>query len=196
MGAYPPPPHPPPPAPHQGQQAAIRIALLGPRGKSLAQDWMFGNRFDGQCAIGPTQYQLLQIPIASMVQDFLEPPTENLGLAGILSVHYFGKMYRIPVDGNIGKRIPLGDSKLAIEIAEYLPHAQPTQDGRFVNRDDLPDNPVLELRVHLPGEDTPRRQLAFAKLPLLNLDAVHGRDWLWILDARPRSTAWASTNAS
>jgi hypothetical protein len=30
------------------------------------------------------------------------------------------------------------------------------------------------LRVHLPGKDQPMRQIAFAKLPLLSLDGIHG----------------------
>ncbi len=34
---------------------------------------------------------------------------------------------------------------------------------------------MLELRIHLPGEREPIRQLAFAKAPLLNLDGVFGR---------------------
>ena len=42
-------------------------------------------------------------------------------------------------------------------------------------RSDKPRNPVLELRIHLPGEREPIRQLAFAKAPLLNLDGVFGR---------------------
>ena len=49
-------------------------------------------------------------------------------------------------------------------------------DGRkFIARSDRPRNPVLELRVHLPGASEAIRQLAFAKAPLLNLDGVAGR---------------------
>ena len=37
-------------------------------------------------------------------------------------------------------------------------------------------NPLLELKVYLPGKGEPTRQVAFAKLPLLNLDGVHGHE--------------------
>ena len=63
---------------------------------------------------------------------------------------------------------------IAIEIAEYLPDAHPDALGSFKSRSDDPKNPLLELRVHLPKESKPRRQIVLAKSPLTNLDAIYG----------------------
>jgi hypothetical protein len=64
---------------------------------------------------------------------------------------------------------------LEVEIAAYLPNAVPDRLGNFTTKGQQPKNPMLELRVHLPGEDQPLRQIAFAKDPLLNLDGVYPR---------------------
>ena len=111
-----------------------------------------------------------------MLDDFLQPPSDNLGQAGVLSMHYGGQMYRVSVDENNGKRVPVGESGIEVEIVEYLPNAKPTPTGGFVSRGETPKNPVLELKLHHPDKDETLRQVAFAKRPLLNLDAVHGRD--------------------
>ena len=87
-----------------------------------------------------------------MLQDFLQPPTDDLGTAGVLSMHFSGQMYRARIDEQKGQTIPLGDSGVSVEIVDYYADAKPMPDGRkFVARSDKPRNPVLELRVHLPG---------------------------------------------
>ncbi len=155
---------------------ALRLRLSDRTGQTIAEDWLTAAEYGGEVLIGPTRYVLLPITVESMLQDFLQPPTDTLGKAGVLSMHYGGQMYRASIDEKQGQSVPLGESGVSVEIVDYYPDARPMPDGRkFVARSDKPRNPVLELRVHLPGISEPIRQLAFAKAPLLNLDGVFGR---------------------
>ncbi len=155
---------------------ALQLKLLSHQGYTAGEDWLAASLFGGEVVIGPTMYVLLPISIETMVDDFLHPPTENLGEAGVVSVHHAGKLYRFGVDQECEKRIPLGDTGIEVEIVNYLPDARPSRDGTFVSYSSRPKNPVLELKVYLPDQDQPMRQLAFAKRPLLNLDAAYGRE--------------------
>ncbi len=157
------------------QGPALRLRLSGASGGTVAEDWLAGTVFGGQAVIGPTMYELLPITEQSMLQDFLQPPTEGLGQAGVLSMHCGGQMVRVPIDENVGEKVPVGDDGIEVEIVEYLPDARPTMSGGFASRGGVPKNPLLELRIHEPDRDEPLRQVAFAKRPLLNLDAVNGR---------------------
>jgi hypothetical protein len=158
------------------QGPALRLALSDRLGQTVAEDWLTASTYGGEVLVGPTRYALLPLPVESMLQDFLQPPADDLGTAGVLSMHFNGQMCRARIDDQQGQTVPLGDSGASVEIVDYYPDAKPMPDGRkFVARSDKPRNPVLELRVHLPGEKEPIRQLAFAKAPLLNLDGVFGR---------------------
>ena len=88
--------------------------------------------------------------------------------------HHEDRMQRVSVEEHLGKTVSLGDSGIVVEISEYLPDAKPSVGGNFLSRSQQPKNPLLELKLQMPGEDQPRRQIAFAKLPMLTLDAVHG----------------------
>jgi hypothetical protein len=110
-----------------------------------------------------------------MVEDFLAPPADEPGEKGRLTIYYANVVERVAVDQSMGQRIPLGTAGLEVEIAAYLPNAVPDRLGNFTTKGEQPKNPMLELRVHLPGEDQPLRQIAFAKDPLLNLDGVYPR---------------------
>ena len=111
-----------------------------------------------------------------MLEDFVSPPAADTkkNPDGILSLHYGGRMYRIPVRENVGKKVPVGKSDLRVEIVSYLPDARPDAAAHFKSISQQPKNPMLELKVHVPGKDKPTRQIAFAKNPLLNLDGMHG----------------------
>ena len=147
-----------------GTSPAIQLQLCGPTGQPLAEEWLTGNLFGGDVILSSTRYELLPIAVESMLQDFLQPPTEDLGKAGILSVHCDGKMQRLRVDEQLGKRVPVGDSGTEVEIVEYLPNAKPTSAGSFRTAGEAAKNPLLELKVYLPGKDEPTRQVAFARL--------------------------------
>jgi hypothetical protein len=93
-----------------------------------------------------------------------------------LTACYQDAVQQIPVKGNTGQTVAIGNSGASVEIVEYLPNARPEKMGRFVTKGDEPKNPMLELRVHLPDEKAPIRQVAFAKDALLNLDGVYARE--------------------
>ena len=85
-----------------GTWPAIQLQLCGPTGQPLAEEWLTGNLFGGDVILSSTRYELLPIPVESMLQDFLEPPVEDLGKAGVLSVHCDGKMQRLRWTSNWG----------------------------------------------------------------------------------------------
>jgi cytochrome c-type biogenesis protein CcsB len=153
---------------------AIRFTLLGPGGNPVQEEWVAAGLFGGETALGPIRVSLQPVSVASMLDDFLKPPAEDPGKAGLLSIHHKDKMWRVPVEENLGKKVPAGDSGAEVEIVRYMPDATPAAGGKFESRGEEPKNPVLELRVFLPDKKEPIRQLAFAKHPLLNLDGVHG----------------------
>jgi len=154
---------------------ALRLSLVGPDGQSASEEWLAVDQLAAPVMVGAAKVELLRAPVDSMQEDFLKPPTrDGMDPSGVLSVHYQGHMVRIPVSENVGKKVPVGDSHVAVEIAEYLPAAKPSSSGKFVSEGKEPKNPLLDLRVHLPGKDQPLRQIAFARIPLLNLDGIHG----------------------
>jgi hypothetical protein len=153
---------------------ALELALSESGGKAAGEEWLTAGAFGGEAVVGSAAFALYPIPVPTMVEDFLDPPAD-LGAAGVLSVHFEGRMQHVLVDASIGKTIPLDQSGTELELVEYLPNAHPTPDGRFESRGPKAENPVLELRVRLAGEAEPIRQVAFANRPLLNLDAVYGR---------------------
>lgn len=128
----------------------------------------------GPLGFGPARFEIYRSPVPTMVEDFLRPPRGDGDSAGVLSMHYQGQMTRVPVGPNIGRKLPVGDQGVAVEIVEYLPNARLVGTAKFASEDKRPDNPLLELRVHVPGQEKPMRQLAFARRPFLTLDAVHG----------------------
>jgi hypothetical protein len=154
---------------------ALKLDLTGPDGKSLAQGWLPTDQFRTTLSAGPISCRLLRAPVASMVEDFRRPPADEAAKDGILSMYYADKVYRIPVHEKVGQKVPVGDSGIEVEIVEYLPNARPGRNARFVSEGDEPKNPLVELLVHIPGEEEPVRELAFAPMPFLSLDGVHER---------------------
>ena len=153
---------------------ALELRLCGPGGGWVDEDWLAASLFGGEAVIGPTMYQLWPLPVATMVEDFLHPPSEPGKTLGTLSMHHEGQMYRVPVDGNVGQRVSLGDTGVEVELVDCFLDAKPKQEGGFFSRSTQPRNPMLELKIYFPDRAEPVRQIAFAKSPLLNLDGVHG----------------------
>lgn len=158
----------------ESTDAALRFALVSPDGQMVQEQWLVAGTYGAQTRVGPVRFDLQQVSTATFAQDFLEPPDLKAAPDGVLSIHSQGMMQRVSVRENLNKKILLADGQTAVEIVEYLPDAQPGEDGRFVGRSKDPLNPLLELRVHLPDRPAPQRQIAFALLPLLNLDSIHG----------------------
>ena len=109
---------------------------------------------------GPPRLEILQARAIPMRDDFLNPPSfekkegaeeKDENAKGILSVHYEGKMRRIPVAENLGKKIPLDDGKAELEFVAYYPNAKLTGTAQFTSDGDEPKKPLVELLIHLPG---------------------------------------------
>jgi len=154
---------------------AVQFTASGPAGVRVAEGWLADQQFGDAFLVGPIRLQLQQAASERMVEDFLAPPADDLGEQGRLTMYYADIVERVAVDRSVGQKISLGMSGVAVEIADYLPNAVPDRLGQFTTKGEQPKNPMLELRVHLPGEDQPLRQIAFAKDPLLNLDGVYPR---------------------
>jgi hypothetical protein len=165
-----------------GGGPAVKLALSGPDGKPVVQSWLPTDQLSTTISVGPVRFQLHEVSADSMLEDFRRPPGGTSerpdrwqGKDGVLSMHYEGKMYRVPVHQKVGQKIPLGETGVLVEIVKYLPNARVGPKVQFTSEGDEPNNPLLDLLVYLPGEDKPLRQLAFAKAPFLTLDGVHGR---------------------
>jgi hypothetical protein len=154
---------------------AVRFKVSDSTGRQVAESWRVDQQFGEPGVIGPLRMQLERAVNDRMLSDFQHPPQDEHGERGLLLAYFGIEAARIPVEDNVGRTVPLGDSDVAIEIVDYLPNARPDRMGTFASADDRPLNPMLELRVMLPGEEQPLRQVAFAKDPLLNLDGVYGR---------------------
>ncbi|MFH1265471.1 MAG: hypothetical protein ABIK89_07055, partial [Planctomycetota bacterium] len=153
---------------------ALRFALLGVKGTQVADQWLPARKFAGSAAVGPAKFIFHEVPTQSMLQDLLQPPSDELGDKGLLSVYYKDQVKRLSVDENVGKRVSIADDRTEVEIAKYLANATADGSGKFDSAGDRPRNPLLELQIHLPDAKEPLRQIAFAKTPFLNLDGIHG----------------------
>ncbi len=155
---------------------AVQMALTTTDGTPMVQQWFAADPFADEVFLGPVRLTFQRVSAPSMLEDFVNPPNEDKKkkTAGILSLHYEGRMYRIPVQENVGKKVAVGKSDIRVEIVSYLPDARPDAAAHFATASQKPNNPLLELKVYLPGKGQPLRQIAFAKNPLLNLDGIHG----------------------
>ena len=155
---------------------AIQVALTSSDGTPMVQQWFVADPLADEVFLGPLRLAFLRAAAASMLEDFVNPPTadKKKNPDGILSLHHEGRMYRIPVRENVGKKVAVGKSDIRVEISSYLPDARPDAAAHFTTASQKPNNPMLELKVYLPSKDKPLRQIAFAKNPLLSLDGIHG----------------------
>lgn len=149
----------------------VRFSIAGPHSGAI-EHFLSDQEFGDEILVGPVRLHLERAASDRMLEDFLNPPIED-GEKGTLAIFYKDHYERISVDGNVGRKIELGETGVSVEIVEYFANAKPDAHSRFTSRGDEPANPMVELRVHLP-EQPPWRQLAFAKSPLLNLNTVHG----------------------
>ncbi|MGO8753051.1 MAG: cytochrome c biogenesis protein ResB [Thermoguttaceae bacterium] len=153
---------------------ALEFGLAGKDGQTVHREWLAPDEIGDEQSVGPAQFRLLRATADSMADDFLHPPAADMDKEGVLSVHYEGRMYRVPVSANLGKKVPIGETKAFVEIVGYFPNGTPVGSGNFVSQGNEPRNPVVTLRVYLPGKSEPVRQVAFAAKPLLSFEGVHG----------------------
>ena len=154
----------------------VRFRVNGPDGKVVAEHYLADERFGEALLVGPIRVQLQRAVHDGVLADFLNPAPATPDGDGLLTAYYRDAVEHVAVKDNVGRKVPIGHSGASLEIVEYLPNARPDKMGSFTSKGDLPGNPMLELRVHLPNANEPLRQIAFAKDPLLNLDGVYARE--------------------
>lgn len=156
-------------------KAAMEFAVLSSDGQIMDRDWLSADMINGVRKLGPSDLSIFQTDGNYFVEDFNNPPEMEPDSDGVLSLYYNGQTRQVPVKENIGKKITLGDDGLAVKIAEYLPNSKPREGGKFISDGDQPENPMLDIQVYVPGKDEPKRQIAFARFPIFNLDVMHGK---------------------
>ncbi len=132
---------------------AVQLALASADGTPVVQQWFVADPFTDEVFLGPVKLAFQRASVASMLEDFSSPPSGGGATDGILSMHYDGRMYRIPVKDNVGKKVAVGKSDIRVEIASYLPDARPDAAAHFTTVSQQPNNPLLELKVYLPGKE-------------------------------------------
>lgn len=156
---------------------SVRVKITGPHDESANEHLLVDQDLGDEVPHGTVRIRLQRALSDRMLADFLHPPPVGEGgPQGLLVAYHEGRAIRVPVTGSVGKRVALDDRGTALEIVAYHPNARPDAQVRFRSLNQEPQNPLLELSVHLPGHKQPLRQLAFARNPLVSLDPVYGQD--------------------
>jgi len=150
---------------------AIQVAVSDRQGRALGERWCVPGLLRGPPAAGEPNLSIQQASVRSLRDDFLEPPPLKPGSRGILSAHYKDRVYRFPVDGNTGKRVPVGDSGLTVEILDYFANAMASNE-QFSSDGTEPRNPMLRLLVRAPGQEKPVAEIAYASEPFVNYELI------------------------
>ncbi len=150
---------------------AIQVAASDRQGRALGERWCVPGLLRGPPVAGEPNLSIQQASVQSLLDDFLAPPPLKPGSRGILSAHYKDRVYRFPVDGNTGKRVPVGDSGLTVEILDYFANAKSSNE-QFSSDGTEPKNPMLRLLVHAPDEKKPVPEIAYATEPLVNYESI------------------------
>jgi hypothetical protein len=153
----------------------VRFQIAGRDGGGRIEHFLADQDYGAEVLVGPLAIRLQRAISEAMLADFLNPPASRLGKKGELAIYYQDHVERVPVDQHVGHPIEIGDSGAKVELVQYLGNAKLDAAGQFqpVGQDER--NPLVELKVTLPEEDEPYRQVAFAKSPLLNFDGVYER---------------------
>ena len=151
----------------------LKFRLIGPGGKTVTEGLLADEQFGDAVSMGPIRIQLQRAINHRMEESFRSANVADTPRDGVVFAYYQDAAEQIPVAEQMGQKTPMGKTGAAIEVVEYLPNAHPDEQGRFVSKGEEPRNPMVELRVYLPGTSQPIRQIAFANDPLLNLDRVY-----------------------
>lgn len=154
----------------------VQFQVIGPQGKVVADHFLVDELFGDALLIGPVRMQLSRATSQAMLDDFLSPPDKSNAEHGLLLAYVGDAAVRIDVAGSMGQRVPIGDSGAAVKLAAYLPNARPDRMGNFSSKNDEAKNPMLEVWLDWPEKPEGRRQITFAREPLLNLDGVYGQE--------------------
>lgn len=157
------------PDPNGFPAAQVHLAGSTPAGAKVDQQlWLYADNPDGAIESffnGAIELTFWRSRQPSEMEEFLHPPkVADLPPAGQLAVVVAGVTFRIPVDGNIGKAIPLGGKGLTATITEYLPSAE-RRKGQLVKSSDEPKDPIL--KVKLAGPAGLQEHVVSARYPFL-----------------------------
>ncbi len=83
---------------------AMKFSLVGPDNAENADNsqnsehWLTATRFGGEVAVGSAKVVFRQAEADTMLDDFLNPPAhDGLDPQGLLTIHYQGRVTRVPV---------------------------------------------------------------------------------------------------
>jgi hypothetical protein len=150
---------------------AIQVAVSASQHPGSGAGWCVPVLFGRPPAAGELGLSVQQASVQSLRDDFLQPPPVKPGSRGVLSVHCKDRIYPIAVDGNTGKKLPLGDSGFSVEIVEYYANAKSSKE-QFSSEGTEPKNPMLRLRVHAPGQEQPISEIAYSNQPFVNYESI------------------------
>lgn len=148
---------------------------LEDNGESSVAHFLTDQDFGAEVFVGPIALRLQRATSDAMLADFVRPARNEVSGQGLLTMYYEDQKQQVAVDEHVGKTVKVGSSGIAVELVHYLPDAKLDRSGKFQPQSADPRNPLVELLVHMPEENKPFRQVAFAKSPLLNLDGVYDR---------------------
>ncbi len=84
-----------------------------------------------------------------------------------VTVEVHGEKAEIPVSGNIGRDVTIGNTGMVAHIALYFPHASVGSSKKIVNLSDRPANPYAEVLIRPQGTPLEKatRHRSFARFP-------------------------------
>ncbi len=132
--------------------------------------------YGAEALFGPIAIRLQRTTSDAMLADFLHPTDKDLGEKGVLTVYYKESVERVLVDQHLGQAVKIGDTGAKVELVQYLSNAKLDAAGRFQSVGNDVRNPLVELKIELPDDKQPFRQVSYAKSPLLNFDGVYERE--------------------
>jgi len=150
----------------------IRIRLTDAQKKRIDEQWIPANPFGAPPLKSGITVTLHRAAMATLLDDFLKPPKLKPDTRGVLSIHFQDRMVRVPVDGNLGKTISIGQTGAKVEIVKYYANAMLRGSGQFISVGDEPRNPLLQLKVYPPGEQEPISEIVYAINPFVNYAAL------------------------
>jgi hypothetical protein len=154
----------------------IRFKLEGSHVDACVENFLVDADYGGEVFVGPIAIRLQRTISEAMLADFLNPPDIDLGENGVLTIYHGNKVERLSVDDHVGQAVAIDDRGSKVELLQYLSNAKLDASGQFKSVGEDIRNPFVELKIQLPTDDEPYRQVAFAKSPLLNFDGVYERD--------------------
>lgn len=150
---------------------AIQVSVTNSQLGTEKQRWVVPVLFGNAPVPGEPSVSIYRADVSSLQEDFLAPRLLSSGSLGLLSAHCNGRVYSLAVDDCQGKKTPLGDTGIVVEIVEYYANAKSKQ-GQFVSHGTNPENPMLLLRVQIPDRDQPITEIAYANKPFVNYASI------------------------